>query len=65
MKRIDKNFLGGIFKLPVLKELKYVFRGKFGYLPREDSIEDLSGQSISPSDLPYIPPRCFPRIRSF
>jgi hypothetical protein len=57
MRKIDKNFLGGIFRRPDLRSLKGVFKGKTGYLPKEDTIpEDYSGPSFLP---PWLPPKIY------
>jgi len=55
---VNKDFLGGIFKWPSLKELKDKIRGKFGYLPRDDSIEDHEYYPLN------VPPWILPRIYS-
>jgi hypothetical protein len=59
----NKDFLGGIFKWPDLKDLKKKVREKFGYLPRENPSEYYPEPLIDP---PCIPPRYpFPCIRTY
>ncbi|MEM5872581.1 MAG: hypothetical protein QXD55_01850 [Candidatus Aenigmatarchaeota archaeon] len=39
MKKTEKNFLGGIFRFPELKELKNKLKEKFGYMPRDKYLD--------------------------
>jgi hypothetical protein len=63
MKRVERNFLGGIFKWPSLKELKDKIRGKFGYLPRDEQIENHEYYPLNVS--PCILPRIYSAIFRF
>jgi hypothetical protein len=52
-----KDFLGGIFKWPDLRDIKNKIRGKFGYLPRDGTIENPNGYSPRPLVVPpFMPP---------
>jgi len=51
----SKNFLGGIRKVPDLRVLRDALRGRFGYLPRNDSTEvDIKYEKIE-KELHQIP----------
>ena len=54
MRMAAKDFLGGIFKWPSLKDLGKRIREKLGYLPRDDSIPE--GYSIDTLNPPFMPP---------
>lgn len=59
----NKDFLGGRFRRPSLRDLKDKLREKFGYLPRDYPIENHEYYPLNVP--PQIPPRVYPipRIR--